>query len=105
MNSKATQYTVRNVPPRVDRALKQRAAERKQSLNATVLEVLGSAVGESAESVFHDLDFAIGSWVRDPKVDRALAEQRKGDNGAEREVAASVAQVDGQTPRRPPRRN
>ena len=79
MSGKAAQYTVRNVPPRINSALKQRAARRHQSLNAYLLDVLSSAAGESAESVFHDLDFAIGSWIRDPKVDRALAEQRRVD--------------------------
>ena len=40
MTSKARQYTIRNVPPRVDRALRSKAAERGLSLNALVLAAL-----------------------------------------------------------------
>jgi len=78
--AKAAQYTIRNVPAAVDRALRRKAAERKVSLNALVLRALEAEAGVSGEPVeLHDLDAFFGSWVRDPAVDRALAELRQTD--------------------------
>lgn len=75
-----TQYTIRNVPRAVDRALRSRAAERGLSLNAVLLEVLTSAAGVGKEPRVHDdLDHLIGSWVHDPETDRALDTQRTVD--------------------------
>ncbi len=75
-----TQYTIRNVPRPVDRALRSRAAERGLSLNAVLLEVLTSAAAVAKEPRMHDdLDHLIGSWVHDPETDRALDAQRKVD--------------------------
>jgi hypothetical protein len=77
---KAKQYTIRNVPHSVDRALRRKAAARKISLNALVLQTLEIEAGVSAEArERHDLDGFFGSWVPDPKVERALAEQRRVD--------------------------
>ncbi len=77
---KARQYTIRNVPPSVDRALRRKAAERRLSLNTLVLRALEAEAGGSAEPrLQHDLDEFFGSWIRDPKVDRALAEGRRLD--------------------------
>lgn len=77
MRTKAKQYTIRNVPSSVDRALRRKAADRKVSLNMLVLRVLeaeAGIVGEPREQ--HDLDGFFGTWVADSKVERALAEQR-----------------------------
>ena len=80
MAAKARQYTIRNVPPRVDRALRKQAAERGVSLNTLVLQALVVEAGETGEpKVYDDLDDLFGSWVHDPAVDRALAEQRQLD--------------------------
>ena len=51
-----------------------------KSLNAVLLQALEAAAGVGpmpAEQ--HDLDRYGGTWVDDPKVDRALAEQRRVD--------------------------
>jgi plasmid stability protein len=74
----AAQYTVRNVPASVDRALRRLAKQRNQSLNALLLEVLRTAAGEPEGARQHDdLDHLIGTWQRDPETDRALSEQRR----------------------------
>ena len=80
MNAKALQYTVRNVSPRVDRALRKKAAERGVSLNTVLVQALESEAGERGQPRPHDdLDDLFGTWVHDPAVDRALAAQRKVD--------------------------
>ena len=81
MKTKArVQYTIRDVPRSVDRALRKRAVDQGRSLNAIVLEVLASAAAVAKEPRVHDdLDHLIGSWVHDPETDRALDEQRKVD--------------------------
>lgn len=74
---KEIQYTVRNVPPSVDRALRRMAEERQTSLNALLVGLLtriaGASGGETLE--FTDLDALIGSWIKDPDIDAALKAQ------------------------------
>lgn len=80
MSEKATQYTIRSVPARVDRALRKKARERGISLNRLALEALVSEAGVGPEATLrHDLDRFSGSWVKDEKVDEALADQRRVD--------------------------
>ena len=69
------QYTIRNVPAAVDRALRKLAQANGKSLNETALEALGRATGVDAPIRHHDLDHLIGKWVEDPEFDRAIAEQ------------------------------
>ncbi|MBL8952170.1 MAG: hypothetical protein JNK82_15415 [Myxococcaceae bacterium] len=77
MSAKAHQYTIRNVSPRVDRALKKKASERGVSLNRLLISLLEAEAGLGEQQrQYHDLDFVIGTWVDDPAVDAALAEQR-----------------------------
>jgi hypothetical protein len=80
MRAKGAQYTLRDVSPAVDRALRQRAKEARRSLNAVALEALAAGVGVGAERPrHHDLDRFFGSWVEDPAVERALTAQREID--------------------------
>lgn len=73
----ARKYTIRNVPTSVDRALRSKAAGRRTSLNSLVLQALETAAGIAGDlAEHHDLDVFFGSWVADPNVDCALAEQR-----------------------------
>ena len=77
---KARQYTVRKVPPRLDRALRAKADARGVSLNTLVVQALESEAGLGAEPRIHrDLDDLFGTWIHDRAVDRALAEQRRVD--------------------------
>lgn len=77
LGAEAVQYTLRNVPSALDRALRLRAKQLSISLNEVAIEALTRGAGVAHEvSEPHDLDFLFGSWVDDPEVDRALAEQR-----------------------------
>jgi plasmid stability protein len=71
------EYTIRGVPPDVDRALRRRAAQRKQSLNDTVIEELRAAMLSSSKRAdFGDL---VGRWTPDPAFDEAISAQRQID--------------------------
>ena len=79
-NQAQRQYTIRKVPPSIDRALRKKAREQKRSLNSVVLEAMAENVGLGVEEdVYADLDFLIGSWVQDPKTDQVLKTQREVD--------------------------
>ncbi len=81
-SSDATQYTIRNVPKVVDRALRRRAGRLARSLNEVAVEALARGVGVEQEAAEHrDLDFLFGSWVEDAAVEAALVDQRKVDEG------------------------
>lgn len=78
--SKATQFTVRGVSPRLERALRERARREGQSLNTVLLEALAAGAGLVRESAVHeDLDDLIGTWVEDPAFDEALRAQDQVD--------------------------
>ena len=80
--AQAIQYTLRHVPPVLDRALRRRAKQLSKSLNEVALEALTRGAGVEHEvREQHDLNFLFGSWVEDPEVDQALAEQRKIEPG------------------------
>jgi plasmid stability protein len=80
MYSKRSQYTIRNVPQYVDRALRQRAKQAGKSFNQVVVEALGKGAG-AHRPVFDDLDFMIGSMSKgDAKaLEREVVEQRRID--------------------------
>jgi plasmid stability protein len=70
------QYTLRNVPPAVDRALRAIARREGRSLNDVALGALARAVGLTDEMVRHrDLSDLAGTWQEDPEFDAALADQ------------------------------
>ena len=71
------QYTIRGVPPEVDRVLRRRAAQRKQSLNRLIVDELTIATtGVRKRADFTDL---AGKWTSDPSFDEILASQRQID--------------------------
>ena len=77
------QYTIRVVPPAVDRALRRRAKEEAKSLNTVALEALARGLEIDAKPHEHsDLDQLIGSWREDPAFDRAVASFEQIDEGA-----------------------
>lgn len=74
------QYTLRSVPPAVDRALRERARREGKSLNEVVLEALRRSVDLAGGVVVHrSLADVAGTWVRDRKVTQALEDQRSID--------------------------
>jgi hypothetical protein len=73
------QYTLRAVPLEVDRVLRQKASQRKQSLNQVILDELAVAtIGHKQKADFSDL---VGKWTPDPAFDEILAAQRRIDPG------------------------
>ncbi len=70
------QYTIRSVPPGVDRALRDRAKREAKSLNEVTVEALRRGVGlDAGGAVFDDLDDCIGTWREDPQFEAALKRQ------------------------------
>jgi hypothetical protein len=77
MDAESIQYTVRGVPPEVDRVLRQKAAKRKQSLNQVIVDELTVAtVGHKRRADFTSL---VGRWTPDPAFDEIMAAQRQVD--------------------------
>ena len=75
--ARSVQYTIRGVPPEVDRLLRQRAAKRKQSLNQTIIdELTESSIGRRKRV---DLSDVVGKWTPDPEFDEIIASQRQID--------------------------
>jgi hypothetical protein len=74
------QYTIRGIPPAVDRALRRKAREDRKSLNDVAIEALrhGVGIGEEAPRYRQLRDLA-GSWVEDPEIDAAIAAQDRID--------------------------
>jgi hypothetical protein len=68
------QYTVRDIPKSVDRALRARAKAQGKSLNQVTVETLQEALGleEPKKTIHSDLDWFLGTGKEDPELDRAL---------------------------------
>ncbi len=80
MKSTTVQYTIRNIPPRVDQRLRERSSRYGTSLNTVAVQALSQALGlEGETAVFHDLDDLVGTWVNDPAFDQAIQEQDQVD--------------------------
>jgi hypothetical protein len=74
------QYTLRNVPPALDEAIRRRAREEGKSLNEVAIEALMRALGLRGELTRQrDLSSVAGSWQSDPDTDAVLEEQRRID--------------------------
>ena len=71
------QYTVRDVPPAVDAALRRKAKAEGKSLNRLVRDALEREAGLIAADAVqhHDLDQLAGLWEADPDFDAAIAAQ------------------------------
>jgi hypothetical protein len=71
------QYTIRGVPPEVDRALRKKSAKLKQSLNQVIVDELTRAtIGHPLRSDFSAL---VGRWIPDSAFDQLLESQRQID--------------------------
>lgn len=74
------QYTIRNIPPRMDHQLREEAALYGKSLNTAALEALSRGLGLEAQEVkHHDLDRLAGTWAPDPEFDRVIKEMDRVD--------------------------
>ena len=71
------QYTIRGVPPEVDRLIRRKATRTKKSINQVVLdELVRATVGRVRKAGFSDL---VGRWVPDPGFDEMIGAQRQVD--------------------------
>jgi len=74
------QYTLRQIPPALDEALRRKSRQDGKSINQTAIEVLHSGLALAGDSIQHrDLDFIAGSWVEDPAFDEAIGCQDRVD--------------------------
>ena len=70
------QYTIRNIPKPVDKALRAKARRERKSLNQVIVEAVQEGLGLNGKPTKHrDLDWFAGTWVEDPEFDRIIAEQ------------------------------
>jgi hypothetical protein len=61
------QYTLRNVPRTVDKALRAKAKAERKSLNQAALDALKAGLGVTdAPKKKRDLSDIAGTWVDDP---------------------------------------
>lgn len=75
---KHRQYTIRNIPPHLDAALRRKAQQKGTSLNQVLIDSLAASVGEGAAR-YHDLDELAGSWQADKAFDDAVESFNKVD--------------------------
>ena len=74
------QYTIRNIPPAVDGALRRRARSRAQSLNTVILDALATGSGLSGtRPARRNLEGIAGSGALDAPVLAAIRSQHKVD--------------------------
>ena len=72
------QYTLRNIPDDIDRAIRAKARAEGKSLNQAMLEVLRAGLNLSGPlTKKRDLSEFAGSWIEDPAFDQAVAEFRQ----------------------------
>jgi hypothetical protein len=73
------QYTIRNIPPELDRAMKARARQLGKSVNQLALEALARSLGQPVKR--RSLRGMPGSWSPQEakRFDRFLREHRKID--------------------------
>ena len=75
------QYTLRKVPPAVDRELRRRAKREGRSLNEVALALLREALGVAdVAQRRRELGDLAGTWKDDPDFDRAIADQHRIDD-------------------------
>jgi plasmid stability protein len=78
--------TVRNLPPRVEKAIRAKAKRERRSLNQTVVSLLEEATAKAKPkdrkpTIHHDLDRLFGVWSREEadEFDASLKESRAVD--------------------------
>ena len=73
--------TLRKLPPKLEKTIRQRAKQKGVSVNRAVISLLEEHLGtvEKRPAVeYHDLDALCGSWTKEEAAafDKALAQQR-----------------------------
>ncbi len=78
--------TVRNLPPKVAKAIRDKARQERLSMNKAVVKLLEEATGgeqASGRLIHHDLDRFFGTWTKEQAnaFDRTLRQQRQVEPG------------------------
>src|SRR5216110_2273788 len=76
------QYTIRNIPKKVDQALRRKAKRQRRSLNEVAVEALGAGLGiiSNGERIrYRDLSDFAGTYVKDPGFEQAMKDQDRID--------------------------
>ncbi|MGQ0814373.1 MAG: FitA-like ribbon-helix-helix domain-containing protein [Gemmatimonadota bacterium] len=74
------QYTLRNIPAAIDRALRAVARREGKSLNEVAIRALARAVGVAEKPVrYRDLRDLAGTWQEDPEFDTVRSEHDRID--------------------------
>jgi plasmid stability protein len=74
------QYTLRNIPPALDQALRDRAKRDGTSLNEAAITALARALGLDAKPVrVRSLVDLAGTWQDDPEFDEVIQDQHSID--------------------------
>jgi hypothetical protein len=79
MPAESVQYTIRGIPPDVDRALRRKARQKGISLNRFLVEELTAAGAGSQGRRYRSVASLGRRWKEDPEFERILAEQRTVD--------------------------
>ena len=70
------QYTIRDIPDSLDKALRRAARQQGKSLNEVAIETLARGAGITGErGRQRDLADIAGTWRKDPAFDSALIAQ------------------------------
>jgi hypothetical protein len=74
------QYTIRDVPHRLDVELRERARRENKSLNQVAIEAMAQGLGlAGTKSPRRSLQDVAGTWSKDAALERALSEQDRVD--------------------------
>jgi len=72
------QYTLRNVPPQLDRVLRKKAKESGRSLNEVAIESMANGAGISSNGKSRprvDWSDFVGTYVKDEGFEQAIKDQ------------------------------
>ena len=74
------QYTLRNIPRKVDQALRAKARAERKSINQAAVDALKAGLGiTDAPTKKRDLSDIAGTWVDDPLFDQIRQEHEQID--------------------------
>ena len=77
---KTIQYTIRNVPPSVDKVLRQRAKHTGKSVNQVLVDILRLSTRNSGHTNSIEALFGQGGRFLDEEFDRAIDDLSKIDS-------------------------
>lgn len=74
------QYTIRNIPPTVDKVIRKRAKSSGKSFNQTVVDLLSlQTFGTTSPPVNDGFDWLFGAMTLDNEFDEAIKDMRQVD--------------------------